>query len=251
MTLLLAGAAPASRSPQLKRKWKGAYADEAAITAWLMKEKKVAGEEAKKLAPQILAKLKQQAEVVKQVYPGLKDEHFDYDLFQDAVVGPDRELPNCFGDVCKGAKERWEPDKAALDAWLAGEKYFKTSNTGCECGQEKVAVYEMTLEYSDGASAGKLVQPFHIAQQQEDCSWRSRLGGLGVIIHAQAEQLLSQFAGEGLAKKVAQSAGVSYKKGTAQMTSYTRTHVRAGFHGTAGGPLTCDPSRTTKKKENK
>jgi hypothetical protein len=231
------------------RKWKGAYADEEAIIKWIMSEKNVSKDEAKKLASTVLATLKKRGEAVKQAYPGLKDDKFDYDLFQDVVIGADRQPPNCFGDVCKGAKQRWEPTKKELDDWLAAEKYVKTTNTGCECGKEKVAVYDFTLEYTDGSAAKTLVQPFHIAHQQEDCTWRSRLGDLGVIIHERAEQLLSQVAAEFLAKDVAKIAGMVFKKGTGQVTCFARPHAKANYHGAPGGTLTCGNSKGSKAKK--
>ena len=100
-----------------KRTWKGAYLDEKAVVEYLKKQG-LSEKEAKKRAPEAIAKLKKQGELIVAGYPGLKDQKFDYDLFQDVAIGADRQPPNCFGDVCKGGKQRWEPDQAELAAWL-------------------------------------------------------------------------------------------------------------------------------------
>jgi hypothetical protein len=245
-----AGAAAAQLKPE-ERKWKGTYVDEAALVKFIAKQKNISEVEAKKQLPPILAKIKQQGAAVVAAYPGFKDQKFDYDMLQDIVVGPDRKLPNCFGDVCKGAKERWEPGKADLDAWLKQEGYAVAKTCGCECGSKKVAVYEITLTYEDAGRSDSLVQPYHIAEEQEDCTWRSRLGDLGVIIHDRAEQLVSQAAAEFLAKEWATAGGVTFKGSKLAMICYAKKHSRADYHASPGGPLTCAaaPKKEEKKKK--
>jgi hypothetical protein len=242
--------------PQLKpkeRAWKGAHLDEEAVIKYLMKVNKISEAEAKKQAPAIIAQLKQQGELVVAGFPGLKDKKFDYDLFQDVVIGSDRKPPNCFGDVCKGGKQRWEPDKAELDAWLKQEGYTSTKKTDCECGLKKVAVYEITLTYADGGKSKTLVQPYHIAEQQEDCTWRSRLGDLGVIIHERAEQLVSKAAAEVVAKDWASAGKVAFQSSSMAVLCYAKKHDRADYHGSPGGPLPCPGGKKEKaeKKEKK
>lgn len=232
--------------PQLQAKpraWKGAYVDQDALIEYLMKHKKLSKTEAKKQVPAIIAKMKPTGDAVVAAYPGLKDKKFDYDLFQDVVVGPDSQVPNCFGDVCRGAKQRWEPDKAELDGWLKQEGYAGAKSCACECGVKKVAVYAITLKYTDGGKLKSFVQPYHIAEQQEDCTWRSRLGDLGVIIHDRAEQLVSQAAAEHLAKQWATAIGVSFQSGKVELLCYAKKHGRAGYHGSPGGPLSCSAGK--------
>ena len=112
---------------------------------------------------------------------------------------------------------------------------------------QKVAVYEITLEYSDGGQAGTFVQPNHIAEQQEDCTWRSRLGDLGVFIHDRADQLESKLAAETIAKGWADQNGITYVSAKMTMTCYAKKHARSDYHGKPG-PLSCSAGTKEKKK---
>ncbi len=219
--------------------WKGSHANDGLVKDYMAKglSKSAAETKAKEAVDQ-------QKKKVEKAHPGLGDGKYSYDCYQDIVVGTDGKPPNCFGDAAKGGKVRWEPTDAELSKWIKAEGYAPvTTNCRCECGKQKIAVYILKLKYREGAAAPvqEMPIPIHIAEEQENCSWRSRMGDLGVFSHDRPEQLWSrQESADILGKAYAKGGGVDFVSCTVELRCFAKNHARRNFHGKPNGPLDCD-----------
>lgn len=213
------------------QEWKGAHADEAELAKFFEQEYGLSREEALRAARESIDRMRRSVE---DSHPGLRDGHYDYDVNQDIVIGADGLPPNCFGDAARGGRTRWEPSKEELDKWLADQGYSKTDDCTCERGWQKVAVYEVTLRYklTEGGEERILVQPVHIAEEQEDCRWRSRMGNLGVIMHRSPSQIWTHpDAAKILGELWCEGRGMILVGAELAHRCFTRRHGDGDYHG--------------------
>lgn len=185
--------------------------------------------------------IKERQRALEDGHPGLADGNYSYDCYQDIPIGPDGEPQNCFGDVAR-RPARWEPTDEELSAWLK-EQGYAPSDCECECGKQKVAVYTLTLVVTPapGQADIELKIPVHIAEEQEDCTWKSRMGNLGVMTHQRPQQLWStQRQADTLGRALAADAEVALVRARLSMQCHAKAHERKDYHGRPGGPLECD-----------
>ena len=198
-----------------QRKWKGAYGDPKEFEKMIkeiMVKKKVTRAKAKQILQQIIAKTGQSME---QAFPGLANKKYSYNVLQNITIGKDRKKPNCFGDVCKGGTQRWEPTDSELNAWLYKEKYTKLT---CSSKLAVLAVFTFHGKFD----IGSISQPLHIAERLSDGRWRSRMGDMGVIFHNRPGQVLSELQGTTMAKEIAKLYGYKVLSSKMEMTCYSR-----------------------------
>lgn len=141
---------------------------------------------------------------------------------------------NGFGDVCRGRRVRWTPSEQELLDWLETSGYTE-SDCGCECGQDKVATWIFSWRSDrDGQGLGAS-WPLHISRQQEDCTWRSVLPPLGVLVHDRPEQLYGRAMFEHMGTRYSEVYGATYVAGSG--AAPVRCWARARPSDRPGGEL--------------